>query len=185
MKQYRIALIVGSLRRDSINRQLAQGLVRLAPAEFTFDRLEIGDLPLFNQDCDEHPTPPVTRLKSAIEAADGLIFVTPEYNRSIPGVLKNALDHGSRPHGMNSWAGRPAGIIGASLGTIGTALAQQQLRTILAYLDVPVMGQPEAYLQIREDGFLDEAGAVANRNTRRFLQDWMDRYTAWVKLHAG
>ena len=185
MTHYQIALVVGSLRRASINRQLASGLGRLGPAEFSFDWLEIGELPLFNQDCDEHPTEPVTRLKNSIEAADGLLFVTPEYNRSIPGVLKNALDHGSRPHGRNSWAGRPAGIIGASLGTIGTALAQQHLRTILAYLDVPVMGQPEAYLQIRENGFLDEAGAVANENTRNFLQGWMDRYVAWVKRHAG
>jgi len=184
MIHYQIAVIVGSLRRDSINRQLAHALIQLAPAEFSFRLLEIGDLPLYNQDNDERPTAAVTRLKGEIAAASGLLFVTPEYNRSIPGVLKNTLDTASRPHGRNSWAGKPAGIVGASLGTIGTALAQQHLRTILAYLDVPTMGQPEAYLQIR-DGFLDDAGAIANENTRKFLRGWMDRFCAWVKLHAA
>ena len=184
MHRYQIAVIVGSLRRDSINRQLANGLIQLAPAEFSFKPLEIGDLPLFNQDCDEHPAAPVTRLKNEIATASGLLFVTPEYNRSIPGVLKNALDHGSRPHGQNTWAGKPAGVVGASLGTIGTAVAQQHLRTILAYLDVPTLGQPEAFIQIR-DGFLNDAGAIANENARQFLQGWMDRFAAWVKLHTA
>ena len=184
MSQFPIAVIVGSLRRDSINRQLASGLIRLAPKEFSFNYLEIGDLPLYNQDDDGHPAASVTRLKSDIAAASGLLFVTPEYNRSIPGVLKNALDIASRPHGQNAWAGKPAGIVGASLGTIGSAVAQQHLRTILAYLDVPTLAQPEAFLQIR-DGFLDESGHIANENTRKFLQRWMDRYVAWVKLHAA
>ena len=183
MTHYQIAVIVGSLRRDSINRQLAKGLIKLAPAEFSFNYLDIDDLPLFDQDCDEHPTPPVTRLKKGIEAASGLLFVTPEYNRSIPGVLKNAIDHGSRPHGRNSWGGKPAGIIGASLGTIGTALAQQHLRNILAALDMPTMGQPEACLQIRA-GFLDDTGQIVNENTRKFLQGWLEHYSAWVKLHV-
>jgi chromate reductase len=184
MTQYQIAVIVGSLRRDSINRQLAYGLIQLAPAEFSFKLLEIGDVPLYNQDNDETPAVSVTQLKGEIAAASGLLFVTPEYNRSIPGVLKNVLDHASRPHGKNAWAGKPAGIVGASLGTIGTAVAQQHLRTILAYLDVPTLGQPEAYLQIR-DGFLNDAAAVANESTRKFLQGWMDRFVAWVKLHAA
>jgi len=163
---------------------LANGLIQLAPAEFTFNQLEIGDLPLYNQDNDEVPAEAVTRLKGEISAASGLLFVTPEYNRSIPGVLKNTLDNASRPYGQNAWAGKPAGIVGASLGTIGTAVAQQHLRTILAYLDVPTLGQPEAYVQIR-DGFLDDAGTIANDNTRKFLQGWMDRFAAWVKLHAA
>lgn len=184
MTQYQIAVIVGSLRRDSINLQLANGLIQLAPPEFLFKLLELGDLPLYNQDNDETPAASVTRLKGEIAAASGLLFVTPEYNRSIPGVLKNTLDTASRPHGQNSWAGKPAGIMGASLGTIGTAVAQQHLRTILAYLDVPTLGQPETYIQIR-DGFLNEAGAIANENTRKFLQVWMDRFCAWVKLHAA
>lgn len=184
MAQYQIAVIVGSLRRDSINRQLANGLIQLAPPEFSFNHLEIGDLPLYNQDNDETPAASVTRLKREIAAASGLLFVTPEYNRSIPGVLKNALDNASRPYGQSAWAGKPAGIVGASLGTIGTAVAQQHLRTILAYLDVPTLGQPEAFIQIR-DGFLNDAGAIANENTRKFLQGWMDRFVAWVKLHTA
>lgn len=184
MAQYQIAVVVGSLRRDSINRQLANGLIQLAPPEFSFNHLEIGDLPLYNQDNDETPAASVTRLKREIAAASGLLFVTPEYNRSIPGVLKNALDNASRPYGQSAWAGKPAGIVGASLGTIGTAVAQQHLRTILAYLDVPTLGQPEAFIQIR-DGFLNDAGAIANENTRKFLQGWMDRFVAWVKLHTA
>jgi chromate reductase len=184
MRQFEIAVTVGSLRRDSVNKQLASGLLKLAPAEFSFKYLEIGDLPLYNQDDDGSPAEQVTRLKSEIASASGLIFVTPEYNRSVPGVLKNALDHASRPYGQNAWAGKPAGVLGASIGTIGSALAQQHLRNILAYLDVPTLAQPEAFIQIRE-GFLDAGGNIANENTRKFLQNWMDRYVAWVKLHAA
>jgi chromate reductase, NAD(P)H dehydrogenase (quinone) len=183
MSQYQIALVVGSLRRDSINRKLANALVKLAPPEFSFKQLEIGDLPLYNQDDDANQAAPVKRLKGEIAAASGLLFVTPEYNRSVPGVLKNALDQASRPYGQNAWAGKPAGVLGASLGTIGSALAQQHLRNILAYLDVPALCQPEAFIQIRDD-FFDEAGNIPNLNTRKFLQDWMDRYVAWVKQHA-
>ena len=184
MSTYRIAVVVGSLRRESINRKLANALVKLAPPEFSFTQLEIGDLPLYNQDNDDNPAPSVVRLKGEITAASGLLFVTPEYNRSIPGVLKNALDNASRPYGQNAWAGKPAGVLGASLGTIGTAMAQQHLRNILAYLDVPALCQPEAFLQIRE-GFFDEAGDIPNENTRKFLQAWMDRYVAWIKQHAA
>lgn len=184
MSQYRVAVVVGSLRRDSINRKLAGALVKLAPPQFSFAQLEIGDLPLYNQDADDNPAEPVRRLKQEIAAASALLFVTPEYNRSLPGVLKNALDQASRPYGQNAWAGKPAGVLGASLGTIGTALAQQHLRNILAYLDVPTLSQPEAFLQIR-DGFFDEAGDIVNPNTRKFLQAWMDRYVAWVKKHAA
>jgi chromate reductase, NAD(P)H dehydrogenase (quinone) len=184
MRQFQIAVVVGSLRQESINRQLAGGLIKLAPAELSCKQLEIGNLPLYNQDDDQNPAESVRQLKTEIAAADGLIFVTPEYNRSIPGVLKNALDHASRPYGQNAWAGKPAGVMGASPGTIGSALAQQHLRNVLAYLDVPTLAQPEAFIQIRE-GFLDEAGNVANENTRKFLQGWMDRYVAWVKLHAA
>jgi chromate reductase, NAD(P)H dehydrogenase (quinone) len=183
MTTYQIAVIVGSLRRDSINRKLADALVKLAPSEFSFRQLEIGDLPLYNQDNDADPPEPVRRLKGEIAASAGLLFVTPEYNRSIPGVLKNALDNASRPYGQNAWAGKPAGVLGASPGTIGTAMAQQHLRNILAYLDVPALCQPEAFLQIK-DGFFDEAGEIPNENTRKFLQAWMDRYVAWVKKHA-
>jgi len=183
MKQYRIAVIVGSLRRDSLNRKLAEGLVKLAPPDFSFDYLPIGDLPLYNQDDDDQPSPAVALLKSGISAADGLLFVSPEYNRSIPGVLKNALDNGSRPQGKNAWAGKPAGIIGISTGAIGTAMAQQHLRNVLSYLDVAVMRQPEAYLQMRE-GMFDASGSIGAAS-RAYLQNWMDRYAAWIRKNSG
>ena len=182
MSQYQIAVIVGSLRKDSFNRQLATAIVKLAPAEFAFRQLEIGDLPLYNQDDDANQAESVKRLKSEIKAADGLLFVTPEYNRSISGVLKNAIDHASRPYGQGAWAGKPAGVLGASVGAIGTAVAQQHLRTILAYLDVPTLGQPEAFVQAK-DGLFDEAGNIG-AGSKAFLQGWMNRYVAWVKDHA-
>jgi chromate reductase len=183
MKQYRIAVIVGSLRRDSLNRKLAEGLVKLAPPDFSFDYVPIGNLSLYNQDEDDHPAPAVLRMKGDISAADALLFVSPEYNRSIPGVLKNALDHGSRPQGMNVWAGKPAGIIGISTGAIGTAMAQQHLRNVLSYLDVAVMRQPEAYLQMRE-GMFDGSGSIGTAS-RACLQNWMDHYTAWIRKNIG
>lgn len=183
MSQYQIAVIVGSLRQDSFNRKLASAIVKLAPPEFSFKQLEIGDLPLYSQDDDGNPAAAVKRLKAEIAAAQGLLFVTPEYNRSIPGVLKNAIDHASRPYGQNSWAGKPAGILGASPGMSGAAMAQQHLRNVLAYLDVPTMGQPEAFIQVRE-GLFDEAGDIG-AGSRALLQNWMDRYVAWVKKHAG
>ena len=182
MNQYTIALVVGSLRRDSLNQKLANALIRLAPAEFSFKPLKINDLPLYDQDDDAHQAPSVLRLKDELSQAQGLLFVTPEYNRSIPGVLKNAIDHGSRPYGKNSWAGKPAGVLGASIGAIGTALAQQHLRNVLAYLDAPTMGQPEAFLQVK-DGFFDDNGNV-NAGSHDFLQTWMNRYVEWVKKHA-
>ena len=182
MRQYNIAIIVGSLRRDSFNHQLAAGLVKLAPAEFSFNEMQIGDLPLYNQDDDDNQPPAVERLKAEIDAAHGLIFFTPEYNRSIPGVLKNAIDHASRPYGESVWSGKPAGVLGVSVGANGTALAQQHLRSVLAHLDVPTLGQPEAFIQTKEGLF--EAGGSIGENSKAFFQAWMDRYVAWVKLHA-
>jgi chromate reductase, NAD(P)H dehydrogenase (quinone) len=144
--------------------------------------LSIGDLPLYNQDDDGNAPAPVKKLKSDIESASGVILVTPEYNRSIPGVLKNAIDHASRPYGQNSWQGKPTGIIGASVGSIGTATAQQHLRNIFAYLDAPTMGQPEAFIHAK-DGLFDGSGNVTDQS-KPFLQSWMDRYADWVKKHA-
>ena len=183
MSQYTIAVIVGSLRKDSFNRSLANALIRLAPQEFAFKTIEIGDLPLYNQDDDGNPAPAVKRLKSEIASADGLLFVTPEYNRSMPGVLKNAIDHASRPYGQSAWVGKPAGVLGISGGVIGTALAQQHLRNVLAYLDVPTMGQPEAFIQFKE-GLFNADGSIGEAS-RQFLQGWMDRFVAWVKRHNG
>lgn len=184
MSQYQIAVVVGSLRRESINRKLANAVIALAPTEFSFKHLRIDDLPLYNQDDDGNPAETVRRLKSEIKSAQGLLFVTPEYNRSIPGVLKNALDHASRPYGQNVWAGKPAGVIGASMGTLGSAAAQQHLRPILAYLDVPTLGQPEVFIQVKEGMFAAD-GSLANAESKKFLQGWMDKYVAWVKAHSG
>jgi chromate reductase len=183
MSQYNIGVIVGSLRRESFNRKLATGLARLAPAEFAFKQLEIGDLPLYNQDDDANPAEAVKRLKSEILASDGLLFVTAEYNRSMPGVLKNAIDHASRPYGKSAWAGKPAGVLGVSVGAIGTAIAQQHLRGTLAYLDVPTLGQPEVFIQAKE-GLFDEAGNIGE-GSKKFLQGWMDKYVAWIKYHTN
>ena len=182
MSQYQIAVVVGSLRRDSFNRRLATAIVKLAPPEFTFKQVQIGDLPLYNQDDDENQAESVKRLKNGIESAQGVLFVTPEYNRSIPGVLKNAIDHASRPPGQNSWAGKPAGVLGASIGVMGTAMAQQHLRNILTFLGIPTLGQPEAYIHVTDDLF-DEDGNIG-AESRQFMQDWMDAYVAWVKRHA-
>lgn len=183
MSSLKIAVIVGSLRHESFNRQLAAALIKLGPADFAFSMLPIDALPHYNQDDDASPTAPVVRLKGQIAASHGLIFVTPEYNRSIPGVLKNAIDHGSRPYGNNTWAGKPTGVIGASVGAMGTAMAQQHLRNILAYLDVPTMGQPEAFIHANA-GLFDSPGQLG-ASPQRFLQAWMDNYVAWVRHHTA
>jgi chromate reductase len=184
MSQYQIAVVVGSLRRDSFNRQLANGVIALAPPELSFKHVRIDDLPLYNQDDDSSPVDPVKRLKAEITESQGVLFVTPEYNRSIPGVLKNAIDHASRPYGQSVWAGKPAGVMGASVGAPGTSMAQQHLRNILAYLDMPTLGQPEVFIHVK-GGLFDEGGNIANAESRAFLQIWMDRYVTWVKRHAA
>jgi chromate reductase len=146
----------------------------------SFFEPRIDDLPLYNQDDDGSQAAPVKRLKTEIVAADGVIFVTPEYNRSIPGVLKNAIDHASRPYGQSAWKAKPAAVIGASPGAAGTSMAQQHLRNVLAYLDMPTLGQPEAFIQVK-DGLFDSDGNIGNADTKRFLQRWMDQYAAWVR----
>ncbi|MCW8087845.1 NADPH-dependent FMN reductase [Sabulicella glaciei] len=183
MTRYTVALLVGSLRKESLNAKLAGALVKLAPAEVSFQRVEIGDLPLYNQDDDANPAPQVVRLKEQVATTQGVVFVTPEYNRSIPGVLKNALDHGSRPYGQSVWAGKPAGVMGISPGAPGTSMAQQHLRNILAYLDMPTLGQPEVFLQAKE-GLFDADGSIGE-GSRGFLQGWMDRYVAFLGRNAA
>jgi chromate reductase len=184
MSNFDIAVVIGSLRKESFNGQLATAIAKLAPADFSFKQLQIGDLPLYNQDDDANPHSTVKRLKSEIAAARGLLFVTPEYNRSVPGVLKNAIDHASRPYGQSAWAGKPAGVIGISIGAPGTSMAQQHLRNTLAYLDVPTLGPPEVFLQ-HKDGFFDASGNIASADTKKFLQGWMDKYVAWIKKLAS
>jgi len=176
----KIAVFVGSLRQDSFNRRLARAVEQLAPAGFEFQHIRIDDLPLYSQDFDSDYPPNAQRLKREVEAADALLFVTPEYNRSIPGVLKNAIDIASRPWGTNSFARKPGAVIGASIGSIGTALAQQHLRSSMAYLDVPLLGQPEVFIHFTED-LIDPDGRINNKSTEKFLQGFVDRYVAWVE----
>ena len=183
MSKIRVAVFVGSLRKDSFNRHLARAVERLAPADFSFDHVRIDNLALYNQDLDAAFPAEFKRLKQEVEAADALLFVTPEYNRSIPGVLKNAIDIASRPWGTNSFAGKPGAVIGVSVGATGTALAQQHLRNVLAYLDVPTLGQPEVFLK-HEGGLLDAEGNIGDEGTKKFLQGFVDRYVAWVKLNT-
>ena len=183
MPTYQIAVIVGSLRKDSLNRKLASALENLEHPELLFKQVQIGDLPLYNQDDDDNQAASVKRLKREISSSHGLLFVTPEYNRSIPGVLKNAIDHGSRPHGQNSWEGKPAGILGVSVGSLGTAAAQQHLRNILVCLDVAALAQPEAFIQLK-DGLFEEAGDTIGAGSKPFFQNCMNKYVAWVKKFA-
>jgi chromate reductase len=182
MNQDHIAVIVGSLRRDSINYKLALGIEKLAPADVSFTHLLIGDLPLYNQDDDAAPADSVRRLKDSILAARGVLFVTPEYNRSIPGVLKNAIDHASRPYGHSAWVKKPAGIIGLSPGPAGTSMAQQHLRNILANLDMPTMGQPEGFVHAQAGLF--NADGTIGPDSRSFLEGWMRHFITWVRAHA-
>lgn len=181
---YKIEVVVGSLRRESLNKALAHALTKLASAEFEFAFLDIGVLPLYSQDYDNEYPAPAREFKQRIQAADGLLFATPEYNRSMPGVLKNALDWGSRPWGQSVWKDKPAAVCGISVGATGTALAQQHLRNVLAYLDVPTLGQPEIFLK-HSDGFFDADGNIANDDTRKFLTTFVQRFEGWVKRHAG
>jgi chromate reductase len=150
MAQTRIAVIVGSLRKDSFNRKLALAIAQLAPSDFTFEHLRIDDLPLYNQDDDGNQAPAVKRLKSEIAASQGLLFVTPEYNRSLPGVLKNAIDNASRPYGQSAWAGKPAGVIGVSVGAIGTAVAQQHRATCWLTSTCPRWASPRPSSRTRK-----------------------------------
>ena len=183
MSKTKVAVFIGSLRKGSFNRKLAKAVEKLAPDDFEFTHVRIDDLPLYNQDFDENYPAEAARLKKDVESADAVLFVTPEYNRAIPGVLKNAIDIGSRPWGTNSFAGKPAGLLGISIGAIGTALAQQHLRNTMAYLDMPTLGQPEVFMQMK-DGLLDDDGNIGNDDTRKFLQDFVDKYVAWVKKHV-
>ena len=180
MSTYTIGYFVGSLSRESINRTLSKALIALAPPELTFTEIPIGDLPLYNRDLDDDYPPSAQALKDAILAADALLFVTPEYNRSIPGALKNALDWASRPWGTNSLTHKPSGVIGASVGALGTALAQQSLRGVLAFCNAPQMTAPEAYIHFTPEVFLAD-GTVTDAGTREFLATYMQEYADFVE----
>ncbi|MCD0502436.1 NADPH-dependent FMN reductase [Bordetella petrii] len=183
MSNYKIAVFVGSLRAASINLRLARALEKLVPANVTFEYVNLN-VPLFNQDDEMSMPESAARMKALIAEADGLLFVTPEHNRSIPAALKNAIDWGSRPWGKNSWVGKTGGIVGTSPSAAGTAMAQQHLRNILAAEGVNVLTTPEVFLQTTE-GLIDDQYAITNEGTRKFLQGWLDRYLAWVAQHAA
>jgi chromate reductase len=178
MARFKIAVIVGSNRRESLNRKLAEALARLGEDKFAFSFVQIDDLPLYNQDFEGELPKSVARLKAEIASADGLLFVTPEHNRSIPAVLKNAIDWGARPYGRNSFAGKPAAVAGTSPGALGTALAQQHLRQILNAVGVHVMGS-EVYISFKP-GLIEPAGTIADDSTRGFLQAFIDQFAVLV-----
>ncbi len=177
-----IAVIVGSNRRDSINRKLAAALAKLGAGKFDATFVRIDDLPLYNQDNEASLPPEVARFKNEIAGADGVVFVTPEHDRSIPAVLKNAVDWGARPYGRNSWADKPAFITGTSPGAIGSALAQQHLRTILVSLGMILLGG-EAYITFKPN-LIDEHGNIGDDGTRKFLQGFVDRFATLVERLA-
>lgn len=179
MANYKIAIVVGSLRKESFNLKLAKAVAGFLPDNFQYEFLDISKLPLFNQDKEQEPNEEVARFKQAIKAADGVFFFTAEYNRSIPGVLKNAIDVGSRPYGDNAWADKPAVMGGISIGAMGTCMAQQHLRCVLAFLNMPTMNQPELYLQNRE-GMFDEKGNIGIENSRQFIKGWTDNAAQWI-----
>jgi chromate reductase, NAD(P)H dehydrogenase (quinone) len=183
MAKFNVAIVVGSNRRESLNRKLAHALVNLVDGNLLVKFVHIDDLPMYNQDLETPLPASVARFKTEIEQADGLLFVTPEHNRSIPALLKNAIDWGARPYGRNSWAGKPVAISGTSPGAIGTAVAQQHLRQILGDLGALVMGG-EAYVAFRP-GLIDEANDITDERTRQFLHGFVDRFATLVARLNG
>ena len=179
-----VAVLVGSLRKDSLNRKMAHALIRIAPAGLALAIVEIGDLPLLNVDDEANPPPAVTTFKEAIGKADAVLFVTPEFNRSVPGALKNALDVGSRPYGKSVWAGKPGAVVGVSPGAMGAFGASHHLRQSLVFLNVPAMPQPEAYIG-NAAGLFGPDGALTNDSTREFLTKYMAAFAQWIERHAS
>jgi chromate reductase, NAD(P)H dehydrogenase (quinone) len=175
----RIGYIVGSLAQNSINRRLAKALSALAPEGVEFFEIAIGDLPLYTWDYDADYPAAALDFKETVSGADGILFVTPEYSRSIPAALKNAIEWGSRPWGQAVWGGKPAGVIGTTPGSTGTAMAQQHLRNILAHLDMPTLGQPESFIQARE-GAITDTGEIHDETLKTILQGFVDALVAHV-----
>jgi chromate reductase, NAD(P)H dehydrogenase (quinone) len=182
-----IAVLVGSLRQDSVNRKMALALRALAPAPLKLDLVEIGHLPFYNQELDADGSAGAEAyrpFRQRIARADGVLFVTPEYNRTIPAVVKNAIDIGSRPYGKSVWSGKSAGVISVSMGALGGFGANQDLRRLLANVDMPTMQQPEAYIA-NGGGLFDEGGAIAVDATRAFLTQYLTSFAAWTRRHAA
>jgi chromate reductase len=179
-KSLDIAVLVGSLRKDSLNRKTAFALAELAPESIRLDQVDIGQLPMYNQDLDEAPPAEWMAFRERIQKADGVLFVTPEYNRSVPAALKNAIDVGSRPYGHSAWKGKPGGVVTVSPGAIGGFGANHHLRQMLVFLDVHPMQQPEAYLGNAGKWFGDD-GKLQDESARKFLQTFIGAYAAWVQ----
>ena len=180
-EQFKVAVVVGSLRKESINRKAANALAKLAPDNLDLEIVEIGDLPLYDEDVEAAGAPEAwTRFRQAIKAADAVLFVTPEYNRSVPGGLKNAIDVGSRPYGSSAWAGKPAAIMSVSPGAIGGFGANHHLRQSLVFLDMPILQQPEAYVG---DGFhlFGEDGSIVKEGTEKFFRTFIDAFARWIE----
>jgi chromate reductase len=176
---FKVGYLIGSLATQSINRKLAQALVRLAPPELSMTEIGFRDLPLYSYDYDPDFPPVATKFKQDLAASDAVLFVTPEYNRSIPGGLKNAIDWASRPYGKNSFSRKPSTVIGTSPGAIGTALAQQSLRSVLAFCNSPMMNAPEAYIQFKP-GLITDDGEVTNPGTADFLRNFMAEFHGFI-----
>ena len=180
MNPKKIAVIVGSLRKDSFNRKMANNLIALAPETLKLEILEIGALQMYNQDLDANPPKEWTDFRTKLKAYDGVIFVTPEYNRSTPAVLKNAIDIGSRPYGQSAWDGKPGAVMSVSPSAMGGFGANHHLRQSLTFLNIPVMQQPEAYVGHASDLF-DDKGAIANEGTRKFIAGFVQAYAKWTE----
>ena len=182
MTKLTVAVLVGSLRKDSCNLKLAKAISTLGKDHLDMHILSLADLPLFNQDLESNFPSTATQLKNAVAKADAILFVTPEYNRGVSGVLKNAIDWISRPYGQNSFSKKPGAICGASVGSIGTACAQNALKSTLNYLEIALMGQPEVYLHFKEN-LIDTEGHISDPGTEKFLQGFTNQFIAWIQQH--
>ncbi|MFJ1338551.1 NADPH-dependent FMN reductase [Pseudomonas caricapapayae] len=182
-QEYSVAVVIGSLRKASFNRKVAHALAQLAPSNLKLNIVEIGDLALYNEDIDVDPPAAYKTFREQIRSSDAVLFVTPEYNRSVPGVLKNAIDVGSRPYGQSAWSGKPGAVISVSPGAVGGFGANHHLRQSLVFLDVPCMQQPEAYIGGAASLF-DESGKLSEK-VQPFLQTFIDKYADWVERHKG
>lgn len=176
---FKVAVLVGSLRRESINRKFARALAKLAQDKLDFRFVDLAEVPIYNEDLLADMPAAVQRLKADVEAADAVLFVTPEYNRSIPGLVKNAIDWGTRPYGKNSWAGKPGSIVGTSPGATGTAVAQSHLRSVLVSCGVRLLGQPEVYV-VNKAGLIADDFEVTDAKSREFLSGYLSTFDAWI-----
>ena len=183
MDRYRIGVFVGSLRKESFNLKTAKALMEIAPESLSLEIVPIGDLPLYNQDSDEQPPAQYTTFRERVRSFDGFLFLTPEYNRSVPAVLKNAIDVASRPYGQNCWDGKPGAVVSVSISALGAFGANHHLRQSLVFVNVPAMPQPEAYIGNAQQLF-DDSGKLSKEDTREFLRDFMAAFEKWVIAHS-